>query len=312
MTAIMMIAMALPAGLAAADLSAGERTLLPENAVACGAPTRDVTGYDLVGVSLDGSPHPGIPADVKALTLPLSVWKCMHPEENAPSSELPPVPRVPGMVVPPPPDGGTLHPQGVTPMWGPSGSPYAGLTGGVATYTILLPNLGDSLYPVGQCNWDATVTGLNYLKNNVVQGWYDLYCYYLPQWNTGGNTNVGTLLTQLDVATNTNYPWLVNDPSELIIGIVKQASNMGAAGQPAQSSIVAEVRTDGWDSPHPSVVMHEVGHNWGASHYPADDFRVYICQITESDMNYCDMQSGSDVFDPANKDRVHERYWRVS
>ncbi|HUR25989.1 MAG TPA: hypothetical protein VM327_08270 [Candidatus Thermoplasmatota archaeon] len=280
---------------------------LPDLARSCGITDLDVTQYDLVGVSSTGQSPPDLPAGVKVLTFSPEVWKCFHPEENVPSDE-PTIQEAPGMVAPPPVADLTAGPAEVHALWGPANSPRAGNHAGAAVYTIVLPNVGDSLYPSNGCNLDATTSGLNDLKNNVVGGSFTLYCYYLPLWSTGGNTDANTLLNQVNNAVNNNYGYMVDSSWELVIGMVKKASNIGIAAQPGQSSVVAEVRTDGWDAPHHSVVMHEVGHNWGASHYPSETWK-YVCQFTVSDMNYCSMQFGATHFDSGNKNTAYNRYW---
>lgn len=300
---------AVPIALAASqNIVADTPRLLPPHAVACGAPTLDVSAYDLVGVHETGLRHPDLPAGLNVLTFSIDQWRCIYPMESAARADVPTVVGVGSIHEAdahgrhPANDGfGTLHDEG---------TPKTGAHNGYMKIVIILPDPSDPLYPSAGCNWDDVGQAMIQLNNNVGGGSYERWCYYAPSpgWNSGGDTNTDNNLNRLHSFVHASHPHWIDDSNEFVLGVLEQMDNNGVAWEPSKFGILAESPTSGvnlWDD---GVVLHEVSHGFGASHYPFGG-NPNVCGWESTVMNYCDIAMGVMHYDNTNDNTVTNQYW---
>ncbi|MCA1819070.1 MAG: zinc-dependent metalloprotease, partial [Halobacteriales archaeon] len=135
--------------------------------------------------------------------------------------------------------------------------------------------------------------------------------------------DIDTLLERFKAFTGTwRFAGMRDGANELLSAVVSKSTNNGIGDQPGRYSILSERTTWRPESPNTSILVHEFGHNFGASHYPANDVRKFTCRwwhqhswfyghLHESDsvMNYCYMYWGYNYFDYDNRLTVSANLW---
>ena len=280
--------------------------LLPPHALACGAPTLDVSQYDLVGVHETGKRHPDVPADRNVLTFTLEQWTCIFPTESA---------DLQGIQVQPTEadiremDRHGFHPVSEVGAAWDEGYPAAGNYDGYMKIVIFLPDPSDALYPSEGCNWHDVGQAMIWLNENVGGGTYERWCYYVPSpgWNSGGDTNTNNNLNRLHDYVHASQQHWIDDQNELVLGVLEKMDNNGVAWLQAKVGILAQYPTSGVNLYDDSIVLHEVSHNFGAVHSGWDP---HVCGGEVSVMNYCYIGwMHAHTYDSGNDDIVQGTYW---
>lgn len=279
---------------------------LPPHALSCGAPTLDVSDYELVGFSRDGTPHPDIPEDWDALTFTYDQWKCIYPSESAEVQRDEGV-FEPGEELVHGPHGS--HPAGPIGALNHEGAPKTGGSLGWLKVTVLYPLSYQYNAPSGGCNLNDVEQAMSWIHSQVGGGTHYTWCY---QWQYAQVYSNDYLAVLNGFHSNVHEFWstLVDGPNEIALGVYGSMNHNGVTWENSKISVFAEQCSPNCVNLYDdSVIMHEFSHNFGANHVGLNG-NPNVCWGTVSVMNYCWIASShANKYDSGNLNKVSNQYW---
>jgi len=186
---------------------------------------------------------------------------------------------------------------------------------------IVFPLAPDTQATKDECNGVTMTDARNYLYSQFGTP-INLECYITStpdaRWNTADSGGFhqtdpgGNLFESCRSYVDTKFAASVNDVHEIVYCWVREGAPNGAAFGDLATS--AEKGIPPWpDHPNVQLAIHEMGHIFGASHYPDSGWKKYTCgsyhlhwwgwhyHTHKSVMNYCWLAwAGTKEFDSAN------------
>ena len=186
----------------------------------------------------------------------------------------------------------------------------AGGAHGLMKLMVLTPPFGAANYPSEGCNLDDVDRAFGWL-NTAVGGGASLYrtCYQWVHMDEGSATDIAQLMGWMHQDVHNEWNTLIDEPNEVVLGVVDGASNNGGSWDNSRFNMLAEepttfgyvnLRDDG-------IVLHEIAHNLAAQHVGSNP---NLCGSNpQSVMNYCWLKNGINTFDTTNDYWVTYHYW---
>lgn len=172
--------------------------------------------------------------------------------------------------------------------------------------TVVFPERTNSQHPRNGCNPKDTQKAVDEMEAEFGRS-FKVVCYDTLNptiwWSPSSSTDVdGALFTSCRNYFDNKFSAERDEPHELVLCVVRQGIPNGNAQLGGWYSIVAETSINPYpDHPNVPLIVHELGHNFGADHHPDDGWKKYACAVWHrhwwgyhihthfSVMNYCYM-----------------------